>query len=230
MSINRDHQMFTFLDSLYFFEYSEASNQSRSSKPSDHPTVTAMFDLFRDTLYDSYQSLPSLTRDITEFKPAEDQDKSGDPLYDYVVNVTKRDFASYLDPQENMHSYFAYKIVDGEKKLAGFVNFQSKIINHSPKIYIALLGVVNRGHGLGKGLVDCVLSHYEPNTEFYLIARRLNIPACELFGRKLKFNASTGDGTKEFGFDERYCGFERTTTAAEIDEINSSKMRMIQSV
>jgi hypothetical protein len=72
--------------------------------------------------------------------------------------------------------------------------------------------------------MECVLSHYEAGTEFYILARNFNKEAITLYQERFGFAPISQDAVTEFGYNkELYYGFNHTITDKEITAINAKK-------
>ena len=105
----------------------------------------------------------------------------------------------------------------------GFINFVGKTVRNKPVVYIPQASVLHRGEGVGRRLMECVLTHYSAGTEFYILTRVFNTEAKVLYKDRLGFAEISDDEVTELGYDERYCGFKHTTTAEEIAAIKQKQ-------
>jgi ribosomal protein S18 acetylase RimI-like enzyme len=187
-----------------------------------------MYGLYRNTVYDSYKQKADLAQDIKSYKKQYIEPNSSffsstelytDPLYHYSVMASTDAISTWANPAEKMQSYVAYQTVDGKKKRFGMVQFCEMEVAGKPVVYIAQAGVASRGQGVGRMLMECVLTHYPAGTEFYICTRIFNTEAKTLYNQALKFEPISKDQLALFKLDERYCGFKHTTTQQELDAV-----------
>jgi hypothetical protein len=122
-----------------------------------------------------------------------------------------------------MKCYIACKYEKGRKSKVGFVHFKEDTVDGKPVVYIAQAGVQDRGKSIGRRLMECVLAHYPPETEFYILTRVFNTDAVALYQERLKFQPIGETEIKQLGYDERYCGFRHTTTESEVSAIKAKQ-------
>jgi hypothetical protein len=189
------------------------------------------YGFYERTLYSSYKDKPGLAPDIKERKEEYKETSTTrlgnsryrDPLHHYSVAASLGAAKEWKDPAEEMKCYIAYQYRDGHKSKVGFVHFKESAIDGKPVVYIAQAGVKDRGKGVGGCLMECVLTHYPPETEFYVLTRRFNTDAIGLYQKKLKFDPIGEREIKQLGYDERYCGFKHTTTELEINAMKAKQ-------
>lgn len=129
--------------------------------------------------------------------------------------------STWANPEEKMQSYVAYQTIEGKRKRLGMVQFCTMEIDGKSIVYIAQAGVASRGQGIGRMLMECVLSHYPAGTEFYICTRVFNTEAKTLYQQALKFEPISKEKLALFNLNERYCGFNHTTTQLELDAVNN---------
>jgi ribosomal protein S18 acetylase RimI-like enzyme len=140
-----------------------------------------------------------------------------DPLHHYSVATSLGSAQEWKDSAGKMKCYMAYNNKAGHKTKIGFVHFIEQTVEERPVVYIAQAGVQNRGMGIGRRLMECVLAHYPAGTEFYILTRIFNTDAKNLYQEKFKFTRIEDSEVCQLNYDSRrYCGFKHTTTAAEI--------------
>ncbi|MFC3909290.1 GNAT family N-acetyltransferase [Legionella dresdenensis] len=192
----------------------------------------SLYGLYRNAVYDSYKEKPDLAEDIkTRKKEFVEQALSNtnnelynDPLYHYSVAASLGAMQEWKDPAEKMHAFMAYETVNGVKNRIGFVHFNEKLVDSKPVVYIAQAGVQLRGTGIGRHLMECVLSHYPADTEFYILTRVFNSDAKGLYEKRLGFKPIENEEVRALGFDDRYCGFKHRTSLEEIDAIKTRQI------
>lgn len=196
-------------------------------------TAFRIYGFYRNSIYSSYKEKADLAQDIKERKK-EYHEKPGlklsttptyqDPLYHYSVATSLGAMKEWQESKGEMKSYIAYHTKDGHRSTVGFVHFNKQVVDGRPLIYIAQAGVLNRGTGIGRHLMECVLSHYPAGTEFYILTRLFNTEAKNLYGKRLKFSPIDESEVQQLGYDNRYCGFKHTTTP---DEVAAIKVRQM---
>lgn len=187
------------------------------------------YGFYRNSIYDSYKEKPDLADDIKARKKEfieKDDSKSNDglykdPLYHYSVAASLGAMQEWNNPSEKIHTYMAYEETEVGKRRIGFVHFNEKVVDGRPVVYIAQAGVQARGKGIGRHLMESVLSHYPAGTEFYILTRVFNSDAKGLYEKRLGFSPIKEAEIKELGYDNRYCGFKHTTTIDEVDAIKA---------
>ena len=211
-------------DDGIWFEYCETIPENFSSLGEQgriNLTGLYLYSMYRNTIYDSYRIKPDLAEDIKTYKKVfREKDSStlsqsstyNDPLYHYSVAGAISAIKEWENQHQKMLCYFAYQNISGRKKIVGFVGFVKRTLSDAPVVYIAQAGVINRSHGVGKRLMECVLSDYPPETRFTILTRIFNSEAKSLYHRKLNFSPMSEEMVKQLGYDERYCGFEHTTS------------------
>jgi ribosomal protein S18 acetylase RimI-like enzyme len=193
-----------------------------------------MYGLYRNTVYDSYKQKEDLAQDIKNYKKQyiepndsffSSSDLYKDPLYHYSVMASTDAISTWANPAEKMQSYVAYKTVEGKKKHLGIVQFCVMEVEGKPIVYIAQAGVASRGQGIGRMLMECVLTHFPAGTEFYICTRVFNTEAKALYHQALKFEPISKDQLSLFNLNERYCGFKHTTTQPELDAVRHKMVK-----
>ncbi|GEM_PF-1193695 len=196
-------------------------------------TALQFYGMYRNTIYDSYKQKADLAQDIKVYKKQYMEPENStfvssslyqDPLYHYSVMASMDAMSNWKSPLEKMQSYIAYQNIDGKKMQLGLVQFTEMEVQNRPIVYIAQAGVTNRGHGVGKGLMECVLSHYPVGTQFYICTRIFNVEAKALYNQALGFSPIPNEEIALFGLDARYCGFKHKTTQAEIEMIKNKTL------
>ena len=134
----------------------------------------------------------------------------------------------WTESEDQIKCYLAYKNIDGIRTITGFVHFIKKIINGNNIVYISQAGVLNQSSGVGRRLMECVLSHFVPETHFYIVTRVFNNDARLLYSNRLNFTPIDESIINELGYDQRYCGFERTTTEEDVCAILDRKIDFIE--
>ncbi len=196
-----------------------------------------LYGMYRNTLYDSYKEKINLAEDIKVYPKVFDEHPSKlddtlykDPLYHYSVAGCLAATNEWLNQEERIKSYVACELVKNHKnagyhkRIVGIVHFVEKQIDDENFVYIAQAAVAHRSAGIGKRLMECVLSHYPENTHFKILTRVFNDNAQKLYHEKLHFSPIEIEAIKQLGYDERYCGFEHTTSSTEIQLINENKV------
>jgi ribosomal protein S18 acetylase RimI-like enzyme len=191
-----------------------------------------LYGLYRNSLRASYSEKPDLAMDILVRENAY-QDKTPlaesasykSPLYHYSVACSLAAMKEWRESNGAMKCYIAYQNNQGHRSKIGFVHFTEQTVNHKRVIYIAQAAVLNRGHGVGRHLMECVLAHFPANTEFYILTRVFNTEAKTLYNKRLSFAPIELNEIQQLGFDERYCGFKRTMTQDEIDAIKNNQLQ-----
>jgi len=195
------------------------------------PTGLQLYGLYRDTVYASYKPKKDLAQDIKETPKKYVEIKGSkaaanplfnEPVYHYSINASLNAIKEWRIPGEKMESFVVYQ--NPEHKKVGFINFQEKNVEGKKVVYIAQAGVANRGKGLGRHLMECVLARYPVGTEFYILTRIFNEEAIRLYRDRLNFTPIDDKKLKYFGLDNRYCGFNHTTTAEEINTIRAKQL------
>jgi ribosomal protein S18 acetylase RimI-like enzyme len=190
-------------------------------------TALHLYGLYRNTVHDSYAEKSDLAKDILE-RPSvyEDPTHSKSPLYHYSVACSLGTMKEWKESDGKIKCYIAYKNINGHRTKIGFVHFTQQTVNDKSVIYIAEAGVLNRGHGVGRHLMECVLAHFPANTEFYILTRIFNTNAKTLYQQKLGFTPISENEIEQLGYDNRYCGFNHITTQEEITAIQSKQLEM----
>jgi len=194
--------------------------------------VFHLYGMYRNSIHSSYNEKPDLAKDIKERKN-EYQEKADsklsqsalykDPLHHYSVVASLGAMKEWKDSNGKMKCYVAYQNQNGRKTEIGFVHFNEDVVDGKPVIYIAQAGVLNRGQGIGRRLMECVLSHYPAGTEFYILTRVFNTEAKNLYEKRLGFLPIGESQIKQLGYDNRYCGFKHTTSLDEVATIKAKQ-------
>ena len=233
----------TFIDSKnnVAFQYHKNLPEKKKKVKKKVLNVAALtlYGLYRNAVYSAYKEIASLATDIganqeiplaTDIAHYEKQYQEpetsklltdpcyNDSLYHYAIAAS---LGTLQDWRDGMQSYIVYD----QKTKIGFVNFLEKKIDQKVVVYIAQAGVLDpyRGKSIGRHLMECVLSHYPADTEFYIVTRVFNTKAISLYRNRLKFTPIDSEKIQQLGYDSRYCGFHHNTTASEIEIINSRK-------
>lgn len=195
-----------------------------------------LYGLYRNAIYDSYEKKEDLADDIKSY-PHVFTEKTGSffersrlhdsSLYHYAVSGAVSSISEWVKSDDRMKCYLAYKRIAGINKIIGFVHFTEKMVDSRGVVYISQAGVMSQSTGVGRRLMECVLSHYPVGTHFNIVTRIFNHEAKLLYSNRLGFNPINEDVIEQLGYDKRYCGFEHTTI---IDEIQSIKNRKIDFV
>lgn len=206
-------------DQIEFKYHKHMPNKPSPSTRRNLCLPLTMYALYRNTVHDAYKVEPGLTKDIRQYKNAYESKDEIDPhykqpLYHYSVTASLGAIQEWNDPSKNIQSYIAYDTRSGHK--VGFIHFREDTVNGKPVVYIAQAGVSQTGAHVGRRLMECVLAHYSPNTEFYILTRVFNTKAKDLYGKRFGFTPIELPEIKELGYDERYCGFKHTTTPEEL--------------
>lgn len=181
-----------------------------------------LYGLYRTTVYDAYRVNTDLAEDIKAFKSVY-KDPNHDPVYHYSVHAIIDAMKEWMDSNRKMQAYIAYKFIKGIKTPVGFVHFVDDKVDKRPVTYIAQAGAKMRGKSIARRLIECVLSHYPENTEFYILARNFNTEAI-LNQTRFEFDPIKRNEIEQLGYDERYCGFKSKSTKKLITEIESRKI------
>lgn len=179
-----------------------------------------LYCLYRNTVFESYREKPDLAQDIKArahtFVPNNLKENSSDALglYNYSVLASLDAMQEWKSGQQG---FIAYKNCNGTRIKVGFVLLEQKQVNDKPVVYIAQAGVNERGKGIGRALMECVLMHYPEGTNFLIGTRIFNKEAINLYQNCLKFESLNAQFVKEaMGLDERYCGFAHATSKEEL--------------
>ena len=224
-----------------WFEYKNSIRQESRSigklEGKINLTGLYLYGMYRNAIYDSYKKKVDLAEDIKSY-PHAFSHKPGtffssdrlymDPLYHYAVSGSASTMKEWINSEDEMKCYLAYKNIDGVKAITGFVHFEEKKINGNNAVYISQAGVLNQSSGVGRRLMECVLSHFAPGTHFYIVTRVFNNDARFLYSNRLNFTPLDENIMNELGCDQRYCGFERTTTEEEVCSILDRKINFIE--
>ncbi|MBU1927282.1 MAG: GNAT family N-acetyltransferase [Gammaproteobacteria bacterium] len=181
-------------------------------------------EFYKRCIYGSYKAKP-VSQDIRSFKkqyedPTASVDSAyNDPIYHYALAAALGVMQEWIDPKEGMHCYIAYE----NKKPIGFVHFNEQAIDREKIVYIAQMGVAMRGKGIGRRLMQCVLSHYQPHQKFRIATRNFNTEANTLYKNRLGFSSLLDEEVQQLGLDPaRYVGFEHVTSDEEVAKILQS--------
>lgn len=211
------------------YEYSDCIPNEKVCKGKINLAALSLYGFYRNSIYDSYKEKQDLAEDIKTRKkefiePGNTEGLYQDPLYHYAVAASLSTMQEWQDTTNNMHAYMAYEAKNGVKKRMGFVHFNEKMIGERPVVYIAQAGVQSRGTGIGRHLMECVLTHYPAGTKFYILTRVFNTDAKVLYENRLGFSPIEEEEIRALGYDERYCGFKHTTSLEEINAIKSRQL------
>jgi predicted GNAT superfamily acetyltransferase len=193
-----------------------------------------LYGFYRNSVYDSYKEKADLTVDIKERK-SEYQEAAASqlatselyksPLYHYSIAASLGAMKEWKESNGRMKCYIAYQNINAHRTKIGFIHFIEQIVNDKKVVYIAQAGVLNRGHGVGRHLMECVLAHYPAGDEFYIVTRVFNTEAKNLYQKRLGFSPIEVNEIQQLGYDDRYCGFKHTSTPQEINAINGRKVQ-----
>jgi len=217
--------IFTDTHENIYFRYHDSIPGKVLSKPRLNLTLLHMYAMYRNVIFDSYEKKPDLADDIKnwemQFRSKEKDSIDDDAhLYHYCVSVSLGAMREWKNPISKMQCYMAYEEIDGKTRKIGFVHFSEKEIEGKKIVYIAHAGVERQGCGLGRRLMECVLSHYPAGTEFHICTRIFNAEAKILYQNRLKFEPmDQEEAHNTMGIDKRYCGFKKVTTQHDIEEI-----------
>lgn len=149
-----------------------------------------LYAMFRDGVYNSYRNLDQ-PFDVENFERIWGDDENYNHLYHYASNASARDLAYCLSEEKNMRLYCAFDNAEqGKKELLGYCFFEEKNINGEASVYIALLAVSRFRDGIGTQLMNHVLKQYKQDTNIWLMTRKFNTPACQLYETKFGFKAT----------------------------------------
>ena len=221
-----------------WFEYCERApdNFFPLGKREGRINISALilYAIYRTVVFDSYELKPNLADDIRSHKN-EYHEMTGsrlaanpvytNPVHHHSVAASLGAMKEWLDPKENMQCYFAYQNVNGHKRIVGFIHFQEKIMGSDAVVYIAQAGVINRSTGVGRRLMECVLSHYPGGMHFKILTRVFNTEAKSLYQDRLLFSPMREEEVSHLGYDNRYCGFEHTTSDDEVAAIKKKQIK-----
>lgn len=215
---------------------SKTTNLRIKGEPAYKVNVSALhlYGLYRNSVYDSYKEKADLATDIKERKNEYQEAKESklaehtlykSPLYHYSVAASLGAMKEWKESNGSMKCYIAYQNKDGHRTKIGFVHFTEQTVNDKKVVYIAQAGVLNRGHSIGRHLMECVLAHYPANTEFYILTRVFNTEAKNLYQKRLSFTPIEANEIQQLGYDSRYCGFKHSTTEQEIGTIKGKQLQ-----
>ena len=165
---------FTDTHENIYFKYHDSIPGKILSKPGLSLTLLHMYGMYRNVIFDSYKKKSDLADDIKhwkmQFSPNEKDLIDGDAhLYHYCVAASLGAMKEWKDPISKMQCYMAYEKIEEKASKIGFVHFTEKEVEGKQIVYIAQAGVERPGCGLGRRLMECVLSHYPAGTEFLRI-------------------------------------------------------------
>lgn len=191
-------------------------------------TALHLYGLYRNTVYDSYAEKPDLAKDIRERSNVYEESPKviRSPLYHYSVACSLGTMQEWEESDGKIKCYIAYKNMNARRTKIGFVHFTEQCVDGKNVIYIAEAGVSNRGQGVGRHLMECVLTHFPADTEFYILTRVFNTNAKTLYQDRLGFTPIGEDKVEQLGYDNRYCGFNHTTTQEELNAIQNKQLEM----
>ncbi len=206
------------------YEFIDAIPFHKVAKGKVNLAALSLYGFYRNAIYNSYQEKSDLAEDIRTKKYEFNSRLNGiyqEPLYHYSIAASLGATQEWQNSAKKIQCYVAYEEKGGEKHRIGFVHFNEKQIQGKRVVYIAQAGVKCRGKGIGRHLMETILSHYSPGTEFYILTRVFNSEAKNLYEKRLSFTPIREAEIKELGYDSRYCGYKHTTTADEIAAIKS---------
>lgn len=218
---------YTDSSSRITYEFQDRIPTRRVAKGRVNLAALSLYGFYRNAVYNSYREKPDLAQDIKQRKPEFVTQENGiyqEPLYHYSVIASLGAMKEWQDPRQNMHVYTAYEMIEGKKHRIGFAHFQETKVDGRDVVYIAQAGVETRGKGIGRHLMESILSHYPAGTEFYILTRVFNTDAINLYGKRLGFKSIDEKEIHELGYDERYCGYRHTTTQEEIAGIKARQI------
>ncbi len=213
---------------------SKTVNLQIKGEPAYRVNIAALhlYGLYRNSIYESSRENPDLAQDIKEGKNQYHEPEESSlskklsyqsPVYHYSVFAGLDAMKGWQESKGKMKCFMAFQN-DGSRKLkVGFVHFTEQVVSGKNVVYIAQAAVQNRGQGIGRHLMECVLAHYPVGMEFYILTRIFNSEAKNLYGKRLKFSPIEIDEIEQLGYDKHYCGFKRTTTESEVQEIINSQ-------
>ena len=194
-------------------------------------TLVQLYRLYRDLLYATYKQEVNLDQDIKEYREVFHEKNVKqlrgapvyDPIYHYLVEASLEAMKAWKDSNGKIKCYIAYiKMPDDKMIPVGFVHFTQGNVNKKSVIYIAHAGVSLQGKGIGTKLMEYVLSHYPAGTEFYVLTRKFNTVARNLYNKRLNFDPIEVNEIKQLGYNqEYYCGFKHITTQSEINQLKT---------
>ena len=224
-----------------WFEYKDTAGQHTipvgKHEGKINLTGLYLYGMYRNAIYDSYKKKEDLAEDIKSHPPVftektgsffEGSRLHSSPLYHYAVSGSVSSINEWIKSDDRMKCYFAYKNIDGVNKIIGFVHFIEKMVDGRSAIYISQAGVMNQSTGVGRRLMECVLSHYPAGTHFYIVTRVFNHEAKLLYSNRLGFTPIDEDVIEKLGCDQRYCGFEHTTIDSEVQSIQDRKIDFVE--
>lgn len=215
----------------------------RNAGPQFNITLLQLYSLYRNSLYDSYKLKPDLAKDIQVYsnvfqeKTAATSGKSvnnplyAEPLYHYSVAGSLDAMKTWNESKGQMKCYIAYELTADSmqkvhKRIVGFVHFTLKTVNDQSVVYIAQAGVSRQGQSIGRRLMECVLSHYPAGTKFNILTRVFNSDAVTLYHKRLDFQPMEKNEIEQLGYNERYCGFQHTTTPSEVVALQKKQRKL----
>jgi len=214
-------------DELVFTYHSNLPPNKPNEKSYKPKTMELrLFELSRDSTFDSYRKAPNLAEDIKHYPQTdvetglmEKEPLYQDPIYRYAVAGAFSDIKEWRNS-----TTLCYLASEKNGHLAGFVLFYKIFVNEKPVVYISQAAVENPGKGVGRRLMQCVLCHYPAGTEFYALTRVFNTQAITLYQKRLGFGDIMPEEVTQLGYDQRYCGFKHTTSPEEIDTIRAKQI------
>lgn len=187
-----------------------------------NPNALQLYFLYRKTVQNSYaEKGENLAPDIQKWKKTYDahQKFEGNNLHHYAVDACLDAIQEWLKQEKPVQCFMAYEQSEWGPKIAGFVHFYRTQVKDKDVVYIAQAGAAVRNAKIGTRLMKLVMSHFEPETEFYILTRNFNAEAIHLYKDKLGYTDIKADEIHELGCDERYVGFKHTTSEKELEDI-----------
>ncbi len=209
------------------YEFQDRISTRKVAKDKINLAALSLYGFYRKTVYDSYRQNSGLSDDIKTRKPEFKTHEEGiyqEPLYHYSIAASLGAMLEWQDPTKNMHTYTAYEISEDKKHRIGFAHFQETRFQERQVVYIAQAGVETRGNGIGRHLMESILTHYPAETEFYIVTRVFNTDAITLYEKRLGFKPIGEKEIQELGYDTRYCGYRHISTKEELTAIKERQM------
>lgn len=214
-------------DNIWFEFHEQLPTNKEQNAFNVNIAALTLYGMYRTTVYESYGTKPDLAQDIKTFNQNPEHLKNGrvihpeDSLYNYSIYGAMLGIKKLLSQAQ---SYIAYqKNQQGWPEKVGFVSFYRGKVDGRDVVYIADAGVKFRGQSIGRRLMECVLTHFDPGTEFYILTRKFNTEAVNLYQDKLGFKSISLAEIKQLDYDDRYVGFNHTTTQLELNSIHKKK-------
>lgn len=216
------------------------NNNPSISEPSYKLNLTALrfYGLYKNSVYASYKNKTEIAQDINNYKKVYVEESSKlskelcyqDPIYHYSVAASIGAMQEWQDKHKTMRCFIASEYSSHAHRYTpiGFVHFEEAQVNNKRVVYIAQMGVTKQGKGIGRRLMECVLTHYPSGTEFYVLTRVFNTEAKILYQNKFGFQPIQEEEIRQLGYDARYCGFKHTTLLNEIENINKKMIRPVE--